>query len=951
MRASVMEILNPFDPLGSRVAREIRRPLRVRTLAPRTPRPMIAMLNGRPLLRAGWRRRLRDGDQLAFIVLPRGGGGGGSNPLQMVATMALMAFAPWAAAHMLGFANVGAMVAAGSMMGQVTTVGIMMTGSALISALMPVPSGPQMQQPSPTYSLEAQGNMARIGQAIPVQYGRLLAYPDFAAQPWADYAGNEQYLYQLLCLGAGRYDIEEIRIEDTPISAFSEVETEIVPPGGEVTLFPTQVTTSVEVSGQEMPWAKTGRAYSQTGTTVTITEGDHGRAVGQAVRIDPESGTLAAGVYTIASAPSADTFRITAGTSATTSGTLQIRTVMGGASGFVANAAGTVATGLGIDILFPAGLYYYYGDGNMHSRGINLHVEIQRINAAGEPLDGWKIAGDWFWRRMTVTPQRESLNIRLPTPGRYRVRAWRDNEAGSEPETGNMMLWAGLRAYLREEQDWGDVTLIALRMRATNNLSLQASRRISVLATRKLPVWNGASWSAPVATTSIAWAIADAARNTEHGARLPDARIDLDALLALDAVWSARGDAFNGRFDSSASWWEAASRIALAGRARIYLQGGKLRVVRDGAAAAPVALFSMHNIRSGSFGIDYLVPSDDTADAVEVAYYDESTWTPRKVRAKLPNSTAARPAPVELFGVTSRAQALREGMYHAACNRYRRRIVRFGTEMQGFLPSIGDPIAIQHDMPGWGAHAEAVAWSGASRTLTLSEPVTFGTGTHYVGWRLRNGRLAGPYAVSPGDVATEVVLAEAPDTPPDTGSDRDRSAVVFGGATSWRVMAKVASVRPKSLTEVEIEAVIEDPSVHTAETGEVAPPIRLGSLPRRTVAPVVRDLMGARVPGDSTRAMISWPAAVGAEIYQVEVAFGFDPASADATWTRAGDTTSAHYILTMVDPKRTLIRVRGVGLAAGPWRAAAIGSLIPRFWNPLASTPIWVGDLNAMWST
>ena len=48
---------------------------RVADLAPVTDQPFIAILNGEPLLRAGWGRRLIPGDELAFVLLPLGGGG------------------------------------------------------------------------------------------------------------------------------------------------------------------------------------------------------------------------------------------------------------------------------------------------------------------------------------------------------------------------------------------------------------------------------------------------------------------------------------------------------------------------------------------------------------------------------------------------------------------------------------------------------------------------------------------------------------------------------------------------------------------------------------------------------------------------------------------------------------------------------------------------------------
>src|SRR3546814_13094294 len=66
----------------------------------------------------------------------------------------------------------------------------MTVGSALVSALVPLPtpnmpsfagSGGNLAQPSPTYSLQGQGNYARLAQPIPVVYGRHLVYPDLAA--------------------------------------------------------------------------------------------------------------------------------------------------------------------------------------------------------------------------------------------------------------------------------------------------------------------------------------------------------------------------------------------------------------------------------------------------------------------------------------------------------------------------------------------------------------------------------------------------------------------------------------------------------------------------------------------------------------------------------------------------------------------------------------------------
>ena len=99
--------------------------------------------------------------------------------------------------------------------------------------------------------MQAQGNEARLGNPIPVIYGRHLIYPDFASQPHYRYINDEQYVYQLHCIGQGEYDIEQIRIEDTPISSFSEITYQIIPPGEKNTLFRDDVVTSAEVAGNK----------------------------------------------------------------------------------------------------------------------------------------------------------------------------------------------------------------------------------------------------------------------------------------------------------------------------------------------------------------------------------------------------------------------------------------------------------------------------------------------------------------------------------------------------------------------------------------------------------------------------------------------------------------------------------------------------------------------------
>lgn len=871
MRAVCVTALDPFRPLEHRTVQAIGRRRRIRALAPKTDKPFVALLNGRAVLRREWGRKLRDGDTLAFVVLPQGGGGG-SNPLRVVLMIAVAIAAPYVAMAMFQGAVLGGTM--GSFGLSMATAAVGLAGSMLVNALIPPPKPPSAQvasdiaAASPTYSIGAQGNSARIGQPIPEVFGRHLVYPDFAAMPYTEYSGNDQYLYQLFVIGRGHYDIEQIRIEDTLLSNFDEVETQIVGAGGTVTLFPTRVITSTEVSGQEME-------------------------------------------YNVALGP------------------------------FVANPADTAANRLGFDVVLPRGLYYANDVGGLDARSIGLRLEYQAIDADGAAVGAWTVAEDITITAATTTPIRRSYRYTVPT-GRYQCRVTRTTTKATDTRTGNDLAWAGLRAYIPGAQSYGDVTLLAMRIRATDNISAQASRKVNVIVTRKLPTWNGLAWSAPVSTRNPAWAAAYIARQ-----RLSDSRINLAALKTLADTCAARGDRFDGVFDSQGTAWEAITNVVRVARAAPFMQGGRLQVYRDAPEPLPVAMFSPRNMLRNSFRLNYKMASEDMADSIDVEYFDSGTWSWKTVRATLPLGTADKPIKVKLYGVTSRAHAWREGMYMAACNRYRRRFCTWQTEMDGFIPSLGDCVAITHDLPKWGQFAEAVSWDQDSQLLGVSEPLDWSAGgTHYLAFRDRGGRPVGPFQATQGPDDRSLYLltwAALDDSAPDVGYDRERSHVAFGPVDSQYIRARVLSVRPRGMSTAEIEAVVESDFVHEADTG-ATPGGSAWKLPTRNTYPIVTGLTARSFPGRVDQMVISWNAVAGADYYIVEQ-------SADGnSWTRAGEVTTNSYSAVALYGPATLIRVAAVGLTRGPWDEVAYAFGSDYMWINDASL-MWSNNTNLMWSS
>lgn len=183
------------------------------------PAPTICIYAGQPVLRKDWpSTRLHGDDVVVFARLPMGGGGGGSNPLQIILTVALVVAsiaAPFLAPEAWGMVTAAGLV---TWKGSLLSAGIMMAGSLIMSQAFSRPTGmlPAMQaeQASPTYSLNGSGNQARLGQVVPEGFGKMLVVPDVIAQEWAQYINNEMYLYQVFGCGRGSYEHHELSFGD-----------------------------------------------------------------------------------------------------------------------------------------------------------------------------------------------------------------------------------------------------------------------------------------------------------------------------------------------------------------------------------------------------------------------------------------------------------------------------------------------------------------------------------------------------------------------------------------------------------------------------------------------------------------------------------------------------------------------------------------------------------------
>jgi len=748
--ATIIHAGNPFRPADRNVFLGSGK---IRDLAPKTDLPFVCVVAGQYVLRADWDREVQPGEVIAFVTVPQGGGGGGSQLLQTVAMIAIAIYAGPIATQLTGLTE-GIGFAA-------TKLGVALVGSALISSLTPKPSLPSnLQQaaiaaPSPTYSLQAQGNYARLEQSIPVRYGRSQFFPDIGAPPYSTFQNEDQFLHEVFVIGQGEYAVEAIKIEDTPIGNFSEVVYELVNPGASVTLFETNIVSSPEVSGQEL----LEPAGSVTQWSVAV----------------------------------------------------------------VAIASGSQCDQISVDVACPRGLFYAQDDGTLIDSTVEWTVQARTIDNFGNATGSWTTIGTETLTENVTNALRRSYDYTV-TAGRYEVRVGRTNAKDTSSRAGNDLNWIGLRARLTTAAiNSTTCTLLAVKIRVTNNIAGNSARRVNVLATRKLPTWTPTGgWSANTSTRSIAWAFADIVRNTVYGAGKADARLALQDLYDLDQIFLTRGDYFDASFDNSLVIWEALQKVAGAGRAAAVMNWGIVTMVRDSQQTVPVALFSNRNIVKGSFQMTYLVETDESPDGIVAEYFDNQIWRPLRVTG-MPSggpSEPTKPQKVQFFGITGALHAQREALYMAEDNRRRRKPFSFDTEMEGLILRFGDMFGICHDLADWGQSGEVLAvelLSDDLTRLTVSElPVWTAATAHYISLVRKNGSVSGPYVATAGPDPYQIDIEnQTIDFDINAGIDYERTRYCFG-EVSYQA-AKVTGIRPASKTRVTVYAVNEDDRVHDAD--------------------------------------------------------------------------------------------------------------------------------------
>lgn len=756
--------------------------------------------------------------------------------------------------------------------------------SYLISYLLR-PKDKKNKAASPAYNVNLDQNAARLGEIVPVIYGRVMATPDIAAQPYSEFIDHNEEVGLILCLGMGRYQINDIyigesRLQDFPSGTVTawvygpekhrqtlgviESETGIaedmmtVPESAGVDIAapndPSELTVTGTVSGSSLTpsgenaatiWQGLvpGRQYliatteGQSTVTTYVGVGPNNSAVfssalpvpgGQSIlnitaqlvdATDSREGSVMV-LYANANIPTVQVgdiiqvrqggvdrgpfqiYKFTVGTTrawlrksgpgfasvnnATIYPTQAVQVLRNftmaysiteytpGSGAFrwrgwyALPRAEQMVDRVYFDIVMPNGLAWVTDAGDYNNEEIVFQFQIQQVDADSNPIGGIATYTQTI-RAATSTPRRVTYRYDL-APGRYRVRLartnTRDQRASKEISAATLSAIRGHIYHPAGTPAYEDATLIALRFRASAGLAAAANRRIKVDATRLVPDLNG---DGLYATNVPSRAVRDAYLNTNFGAGRPVSEFDAGTYWRLEQQWF-QTNGFNGVFDQQTTVIEAIQAMLAPVRA-IPLPIGSLLSAAQDCPRDRAFVFGPETIVAGSLSQGYNFDGLDEPDCLEVIYNDPRTFAEARVFFPV---QGIRPETVELFGVTSQAQALDWAKLSWQERQANRKTCQLELEGEGYLIEPLTRFAIAVPAINRGTGGIVLARSG--NTIEVDTPIPTETG--YLQFKLWDGTLSAPHLITARESAYIVTVS------PDVAADV-KASDQFGDATRW----------------------------------------------------------------------------------------------------------------------------------------------------------------------
>lgn len=473
--------------------------------------------------------RPRASARVVIRVIPAGGAL--KSILSIVVSVAAVALgtafgAPLGAALFGGFSTATATALGTALIG----LGVSIVGNLLINALIP-PTKPDTEQRR-SYAITGWKNRYEPGAAVPMVMGTMRYAPPMAATPYTEIVGDNQYVRALFCLGEGEVSIDDMRLGETSLAEFDEVEIELrygIEGELPVSLYPTQVV-------EEQIGVELTRPFPRDDD-------------GEITQVE-----ITNGLYTrYENAPGIETP--------------------------VVRTTGADASGASVILAWPGGLVRFDDGGGRQTHSVRVKIEqrlveaeewqaVQTLNVSAKKTEG-------FYRQHSWT---------FPTRGRWQVRVTMLTDETDDSKRAQRTTWAALQT-IRPEYPLAfsrPLALVAMRIKATHQLT-GALDNFNALISRVCSDWDAGSgtWMRR-ATDNPASIYREVLSHGANPKPVSGAGMDLDLLSDWHEWCASNGLTYNAVLDASGTTLrDILTEVAAAGRATPRHDGIAWGVVID----------------------------------------------------------------------------------------------------------------------------------------------------------------------------------------------------------------------------------------------------------------------------------------------------------------------------------------------------------------------------------
>ena len=627
-------------------------------------RDLIVEINGHEIPEENWSRvRVKAGATVTFIPRLQGGSGTLKAVLSVVVAVAALVFAGPIASSLTiaGLAITGTALTIATAL---VAAGIVLAGTIALNALFPTRPAPAQESinSGALNSIQGAQNQAAPFSSIPVVLGTHRQSPLYAAKPYTEIIGDDQYLRLLFCLGYGPLQISDIRIGETPLTSFSDYNIEVMQgydSDPAPTLYPGEV--------------------DEVALSIQLDNA-----------VDPPGGIGPNGYW-------------------------QYQT------------SSPDAQEIWLDFTATQGIYFInQKTGAPEDWHVTVNCEYRLVGAVS-----WIALPVVDFSRST-SPTRRGQQFAVAS-GQYEVRVQKGTGNGDPSKVKDTIVWTAIRSVKRSPPITfpRPLALIALRIKASNQLSGVISTLNCLCTSIVANVNNGAAWTG---TEGVTRNPADLFRHVLQGpanARpVPDAQIDLDGLTLWWADCFNKGFKFDQVIGSVGSVYDKLCDICAAAFAKPTQANGKWGVVWDRPTDPIVQHFTPRN----SWGFQGQRTYAQQPHGWRVSFINEDNGYTEDERIVYDDgydeSNATLFEGLQFPGVTDPDQIWKLGRRHIAQNRLRPEKLSLSVGWDHLVCTSGDRVRVTHDVLLIGLASGRVK-SIEGQVVTFDEEVTIENGKTY----------------------------------------------------------------------------------------------------------------------------------------------------------------------------------------------------------------------------